>query len=645
MLKQMREAQAWMIKGVLWAVVLAFVVTIFYSWGVQSSSSGPARTEVATLWGQGIEAAEFQRTQNALYRQYRQVFGNQPDMDLREHFNFRQMAIEQIVSRALLLRMAEENGLEVTDAELYAHIARQPGFQNPEGRFDPDRYSAALASVVPPVSMQQFEDEQRRSLMQSKVFALVQQGAQVTDAEAEQAYRRENQQVNARYVTLVPSLFETEATVSDDDVKTHYETYKESYREPERRQVRYLTVTPQPFQVAREFSDDEINAYYDSYPEAFVQDEEARARHILFQLPENASAERAERVRSLAQRVLDDLRGGADFVAAAAEHSEDEGTAEAGGDLGFFPRGQMMPPFEEAAFSLPIGELSDLVRTQLGIHILRVEERQEAGIKPLEEARQEVIDALQAQKAQEAALIFVDDLVVAMDEAPERFAELADQHGLEVATTPFVEANGFIEELAGASQLIGRAFALRGQAVDAVVGTNGNHYVFQVAETQPDKVPPLEDIVARVTLDARDSKGADLAAETGAEWVTQLRDGATLAELSGALELQVTETGWFKRNEPVPVLGNVSEFRRAAFQLQPDDAEAIGEGDRTYVVQVIEHRDADMTIFKEELPDYRRQLLAQKQNQLVQAFQESLTAQYQQLLRDGDLVVNSQYVF
>jgi peptidyl-prolyl cis-trans isomerase D len=644
MLKQMRESSAWMIKGVLWAVVLAFVVTIFYSWGVQSSS-GPARTEVATLWGQGIEAAEFQRTQNALYRQYRQVFGNQPDVDLREHFNFRQMALEQIVSRALLLRIAEENRLEVTDTELYAHLTRQPSFQNPQGQFDSDRYRVALASVVPPVSMQQFEDEQRRSLMQSKVFALVQQGAQITDAEAEQTYRHEHQQVNVRYVTLVPSLFEAEATVSDEEVKTHYETYRESYREPERRQIRYLTVTAEPFQVAREFTDGEISVYYDRHPQAFVQQEEARARHILFILPENASAQREERVRGLAQGVLDDLRGGADFAAAAAEHSEDEGTAEAGGDLGFFPRGRMMPPLEEAAFSLPIGELSDPVRTELGFHILRVEERMETGIKPLEEALQEVIDALQDEKAREAALVFVDDLVVAMDEAPERFAELADQHGLEVETTPFVEAAGFIEELAGAPQLIGRAFSLRAQTVDAMVGRNGNHYIFQVAETQPDKVPPLEDIVERVTRDARDSKGADLASETGAEWVTQLRDGASLAELAGPLELQVTETGWFRRNEPVPDLGNVSEFRRAAFQLQPNEGEAVGEGDRTYVVQVIEYRDAGMSTFKADLPDYRRQLLAQKQNQLVQAFQESLAAQFQQLLRDGDLVVNSQYVF
>ena len=644
MLKQMREAQAWMIKGVLWAVVLAFVVTIFYSWGVQSSS-GPTRTEVATLWGRGIEAAEFQRTQNALYRQYRQVFGNQPDVDLREHFNFRQLALEQIVSRALLLRMAEDNGLAVTDAELYAHIARQPGFQNPQGQFDSSRYRAALASVVPPVSMQQFEDEQRRNLMQAKVYAMVQQGAQVTDAEAEQTYRHEHQQVNLRYVTLVPSLFEAEAAVSDEEVKTYYETYEESYREPERRQIRYLTVTTEPFQVAREFSDDEVSAYYDSYPEAFIRQEEARARHILFRLPENASAEREERVRSLAQGVLDELRGGADFAAAAAEHSEDEGTAEAGGDLGFFPRGQMMPPFEEAAFSLPLGELSDLVRTALGFHVLRVEERLEVGIKPLEEARQEVVNALQAEKAEEAAMIFVDDLVIALDEAPEQFAELAARHDLEVATTPFVEAAGFIEELAGAPQLIGRAFALRGQAVDAVVGTNGIHYIFQVADTQPDMVPPLEDIVERVTQDARTSKGADLASEKGSDWVTRLSSGASLEELAGTLELQVAETGWVKRNEPIPELGNLEEFRRTAFRLQPDEAETVGEGDLTFVLQVIEYRNADMSSFQAALPDYRRQLLAQKQNQLAQAFQESLAAQYQQLLRDGDLVVNSQYVF
>ena len=124
-----------------------------------------------------------------------------------------------------------------------------------------------------------------------------------------------------------------------------------------------------------------------------------------------------------------------------------------------------------------------------------------------------------------------------------------------------------------------------------------------------------------------------------------MRDGTSLAELAGALELQVAETGWFKRNEPVPQLGSLSEFRRAAFQLQPSEAEAVGEGDRTYVIQVVEYRDADMSAFAADLADYRRQLLAQKQNQLVQAFQESLTAQYQQLLRDGDLVVNSQYVF
>jgi hypothetical protein len=148
-----------------------------------------------------------------------------------------------------------------------------------------------------------------------------------------------------------------------------------------------------------------------------------------------------------------------------------------------------------------------------------------------------------------------------------------------------------------------------------------------------------------LTQDALDNKGADLASKEGLEWVTRLREGGLLADLAGDLELQVAETGWFKRNEPIPNLGNLREFRRTAFRLQPEDAEAINQGNRTYVIQVIGFRDADMSTFKADLADYRQQLLARKQNQLVQAFQESLAARYEQLLRDGSLVVNPQYVF
>jgi hypothetical protein len=158
-------------------------------------------------------------------------------------------------------------------------------------------------------------------------------------------------------------------------------------------------------------------------------------------------------------------------------------------------------------------------------------------------------------------------------------------------------------------------------------------------------VPPLEDIVERVTQDARDNKGADLASEEGLEWATRLREGGLLADLASGLQLQVAETGWFKRNEPIPNLGDLSEFRRTAFRLQPEAAETINQGSGTFVIQVIGFRDADMSTFKADLADYHQQLLGRKQNQLVQAFQESLAARYEQLLRDGSLVVNPQYVF
>jgi peptidyl-prolyl cis-trans isomerase D len=196
MLQQMRKAQGWMIKGVLWAVVLAFVVTIFYSWGVQSSS-GPARSEVATILGEPVSIREFQRVQNALYQTYRGFFRNQPEIDLQERFNFREMALEQIARRHLLERMARQNGIVVTDAELYDRIAAIPTFQE-QGRFNTALYQTVLQNQVPPIAPKQFEEEQRRELMLEKIYTLVRSGIQVTATELEQAYQLEISSVITR---------------------------------------------------------------------------------------------------------------------------------------------------------------------------------------------------------------------------------------------------------------------------------------------------------------------------------------------------------------------------------------------------------------------------------------------------------------
>ena len=196
----MRDAQTWIIKGVLGAVVLAFVITIFYQWGVQSSG-GPTRSEVATIFGQPVSVREFQRVYNALQQRYRTIFRTQSEVDLNERFNFREMALEQLATRAILLRLAQQYGVVVTEQELYDHIASMPPFQE-QGRFSAARYQAVLRSQVPPIAPRQFEAEQQQDLLLQKVSTLFTEGIHVTDAEVEQAYRRDNDQVAVRYVML-----------------------------------------------------------------------------------------------------------------------------------------------------------------------------------------------------------------------------------------------------------------------------------------------------------------------------------------------------------------------------------------------------------------------------------------------------------
>ncbi|MGQ4807943.1 Peptidyl-prolyl cis-trans isomerase D [Candidatus Entotheonellaceae bacterium PAL068K] len=643
MLQQMRRAQGWMIKGVLWAVVLAFVVTIFYSWGVRSGS-GPTRSDVATVLGEAIGVREFQRVQNTLYQTYRNAFRNQPNMNLREQFNFREMAVAQIARQRLQQRLAQDNGLEVTDAELYNHIAAIPTFQE-QGRFAPQRYKAVLGSQVPPIALQQFEAEQRQALLLNKLQALVRATVQVTNFEVEQAYRQEQQQVAVRYVTLVPSLFKAQVQITDQELQAYYDTHKNTYREPEQRQIRYVTIPLTRFHPRGEISQDDIAEYYAAHPEAFQRQEQVRVRHILFKVAQDASQEQDAESRAKADAVLAELRDGADFAALAEAHTDDTATADKGGDLGFFSRGQMVKSFEEAAFALPVGQVSDVVRTPFGYHILRVEDKTDAEVKPLLEVRQEIIAKVREEKARDAALAFVDDLMVALEEAPDQFAALAAQHELALDITPLVAANGRVANLEGVADFVQRAFALVGPTVETLEGADGTHYIFQVAEVRPSTILEFAAVSDRVKTDLQGQKSAELARKTADEWAAQVLTGTPLAELASSLQVQVVETDLFTRKDPIPQLGRSTSFNQTAFDLPTGEAGAAHESVRHFVIQVTARQAADMQTYETERAAYRQQQLRQKRQQILVAFQNAIQTQYQQLRQAGEIVVNPQYVF
>lgn len=643
MLQWMREAQGWFIKGVLGAVVLAFVVTIFYQWGVQSSG-GPTRSEVATIFGQPVNTQDFQKMYNSLQQRYRDIFRTQSDLDLNEHFNFREMAIEQLAARAILLRLAQQYGVEVTQQELYDHIASMAPFQE-NGRFSPARYQLVLRSQVPPMTPRQFEAQQQRDLLLQKVSDRFTTGVHVTDTEVEQSYRRDHEQAAVRYVTLAASLFEAQVTMTDEDLKVYYEAHKEGYREPEQRQIRYVAIPLQRFTQHADPTAVEINDYYTRHSEMFQRQEEVRARHILVRVARSASAQQEAEARTRAAALLTALRNGGDFAALAQQHSEDPGTAAKGGDLGYFTRGQMERPFEDAAFALPVGQLSELVRSPFGWHILRVEDKREAVIKPLAEVEQEVRDKLREDKARDAAAIFVDDLLTAMEARPQQFAELAQPQELEVVTTPFIAVTEQPEGLADVPDLVKRAFTLPELGVDTLQGKDGTSYVFQTAAIHPARLQEFSAVRERVTQELRLQQSSALAQRQAEAWAAKAQTGTPLADLAAELSVPVLETGLLKRRDPIPELGSQADFSRVAFGLPVGGVGVAHDSTRHFVIQVTDHQPADMQAYETDKPEYRQKLLTQKRQQTVSAFQQFVQTQYQTLRRQGEIVVNPQYVF
>ena len=375
----------------------------------------------------GISAAEFSTAYSRFLRNNRMPY----DRQFLRQLNFDQQILNQLISREVIKLEARRLGLDATAKDIQQKVLTMPYFQE-NGSFQMARYQGILRSQN--MTPAEFEDEIRLEIVQNRLRSLITQGVNVSDQELEKEYRNRNEKVKIAFVALESAMYTSSVVASEEDLKTFFDGSRENYRIPEQRKVNYLFINAARLSSSAQVSETELRNYYEQNLQTYKMPERVRAAHILFKT-EGKTPEDVAKIRTKAMDVLKQAKSGADFAALAKKHSEDT-TASNGGDLGFFGRGQMVPPFESSAFSLGIGAISDLVTSQFGFHIIKVLEKQEARTQKFEEVANLIRPTLAQQKADRLAQD-LSDKAYSRTRTSATLEQIARDLNLEMVTSPF----------------------------------------------------------------------------------------------------------------------------------------------------------------------------------------------------------------
>ncbi len=620
----------------VWTKALFLIIAlVFVFFGVGSFGDDAQVQIIVTVDDEPITLQEFQRAYRNVEANYREIYKERFTPELAQQMNLRQQTLDQLVDTKLLAKEARRIGFRASDEDVRQEIATSPTFHS-YGSFSPDRYRRLLRYLR--MTPQEFEEQQRNRLVIERFQKFIDGSIRATDYEVEELFRFEQEKVNLAFLKIASADLVDTVTITEQQVREFYTNNTESFRVPERVRLHYVSYAPENFESDASVSEDEVLDFYNTHKDdRFTEEKQVQVRHILFSLADGVSDERKAATRSTAHRILERARKGEDFAALAEEYSQDTGTASNGGDLGFFGRGRMVKPFEEAAFGMEVGQVSDLVETTFGFHIIKVEAIQPERIKPLEEVADTVTEELLERKSRAIAeqRAREDRKNIAGGTTLLQFAESV---GLEAKETPLVNQNETIPGLGRRPKLVETAFGQSPGQISDPVQVDNTWFLVSLTERVPSRIPAFTAVQEEVEERYRSEQAERLAQEKADKLLTKLKETKDLASLAKAEALTVEETGAFaRRGGYIPKIGVVPDLKTEAFRLTPEAPVASKSytwGGNTFVVVLKEYIPADPEQLEEQRDDLRQSLLQRKKTaahqELTKYLKERANIEYNQ---------------
>ena len=613
-----KQAGNWMIKVVLFAIVVVFVF-----WGVGSFTTRQANT-VAEVNDEAISYTAYRQHYDRLLEQYRRMYGAALDNGLLQNLNLKEQALNQLIDQVLMVQEAERLDLQIAEETLDQAIYAIPAFQN-NGVFDEQRASYILAQNR--VTTAEFRDGLRQDLLMDQLRELVANSAIVTEEEARQWYDWYHAEVNLNYVAFSPERYK-DITVTEPEVEAYFEEHKEQYKTDPQVKVVYLHFDPTAYKAEVKVTDEQIAQYYNEHPDEFKREKTVEARHILFKLDEDADEQTVADQQKRAEEVFKLAKAGEPFDQLARKHSEGP-SREQDGYLGAFKRDEMVKPFADKAFAMQAGEISEPVRSRFGWHLIKVEKINEAKIESLVEATDRIREKIIDEQAGKIALQKAESMYDAVYDGDD-LAAAAQQNQLPVFQTDFFGPEGPQgERINNGAEFAKVALGLQKMDISEIQDFGNGYYLIQVTEQKASEIPSLEQVFERAKADAVALRQDEQARKDAEKCLTDLKAGADFASTAASFGLTVAETGFFKRNGVVPGIGYEPALSKSAFMLQADqpfpDQVFKAEGS-WYTIQYKDRKAADADGFETEKSDLMRRLVEQKKQAAFQQWLSDLRA-------------------
>lgn len=599
-------------------IIVVVIALVFIFWGVGTNLSGD-RQAALVINDDTISFQDYQQAYDRAYQRLSDQFGGNVPKGLAESFGIKDQVIKQLIQTSLLRQGAEKMGIRVSDQEIQQIIKDMAPFQE-QGTFSIEQYKSVLAANrMAPTKFEESMKYDRLSEVAAREIGNF--AGMVSDFEIEQLYNRQNEKIAVQYVKISADQFVDRVVVDDAALVAWYETVKDNYKTEPQLKLSSLVFTYADVAGKITIEPAKIAEYYQDNTEAYQTPEQRHARHILLQATDQDSAERHQEQAKKAEEVRQLALNGGDFTALAQQYSQGP-AKDAGGDLGFFTAGQMPPTFDSAVFAMQVGDISQVIKTQFGYHIILLEEIKPPATSSLAEVTAEITSTLQQKEAESLTFQVANDAYEGIIAAGSLAKYAEANPDIHIQKSDYFIRDTAPAEIKADSQFLDKAFELNKGELSSLIKGQSGYAILYAEDVKEPQVPAFESKKDLLVTDYKKARAQEMAEKTAKDMVQSLGAGKKFTALAQEKGFPVQESGFLSRQEqnsndfPSSLIEDV--FLLTATAPLP---EAPGKVDNDFYVYSFLNRQVP-TMPKEspQVAQYRDSLLRFKQQQLLGAW-------------------------